>query len=231
LQTLNLQEARRRISDIDDVFKNTCGWIFDPELQFTDWLQGYIKEPIYWIQGKPGSGKSTAMKFAMTHGRTKELLLENNSTPWIIAGYFFHDRGSTIQKSVKGFLGELLYQLLEQRRDLFPLIIPVSSRPAIKGDGSLLISQIWHVKDIKDALVLIASKVEVDLNLCLFVDALDEHDGNHNDRLSVLSNLRMLTDNEHFRLRLCVAARPEGISDSRSNHVLASPFKTRRDQT
>ena len=64
---------------------------------------------------------------------------------------------------------------------------------------------------MQDALISIACKSVSDVNICIFVDALDEHDGNHRDLLTTLDRLARLTDNRFFRLRLCLAGRQENI--------------------
>jgi hypothetical protein len=61
------------------------------------------------------------------------------------------------------------------------------------------------------ALVAIATNTKEDINLCLFVDALDEHGGNHQELLATLTQITKLGSNPHFRIRLCVASRPENI--------------------
>jgi len=103
--------------EVERAYEKTFLWLFEPGLGFRN-----------WIQGKPGSGKSTAMKFALRHPDTLSLLEAYDSKPWIVAGYFFHDRGKTIQKSVRGFLGELLYQILDRRKDLFYIVLPIFSQ-------------------------------------------------------------------------------------------------------
>ena len=64
---------------ISDNFLTTFQWIYsEPQngsrqwSSFTSWLQG--PENIYWITGKPGSGKSTLMKMLSTDPQTNTLL-------------------------------------------------------------------------------------------------------------------------------------------------------------
>jgi len=53
---------------IADTHRGTFEWIYrDPEVESEPW-SNYVKwlgsvEDIYWITGKPGSGKSTLMKY------------------------------------------------------------------------------------------------------------------------------------------------------------------------
>jgi hypothetical protein len=56
--------------EVERAYEKTFLWLFEPNLGFRDWLRGVIIDPPYWIQGKPESGKSTAMKFALRHPDT-----------------------------------------------------------------------------------------------------------------------------------------------------------------
>ena len=227
LESLNFANARRRTEMVEEAFSETYQWIFDPNFGFRDWLKGEDIRSKYWIQGKPGSGKSTLMKFAIVHPLKRNVLEQYNRSHWVVAAYFFHDRGTEVQKSITGFLREILYQILRQRRSLFPLIYPLfrpnrpsSSIPGIGLDGGKedilkqnddQINYNWSPSVLQDALFSIACKSVVDVNICIFVDALDEHDGNHRDLLSTLDRLTRLTGNKFFRLRLCLAGRQENI--------------------
>lgn len=62
---------------------------------------------------------------------------------------------------------------------------------------------------MQDALIAIASSAAFYSNICIFIDALDEHDGNHRDLLSTLDHLTSLSDNKFFHLRSCMAGRQE----------------------
>ncbi|KAL2044714.1 hypothetical protein N7G274_002488 [Stereocaulon virgatum] len=219
LESLNSAEARNRVQAVEVAYVETYNWLFDRKLGLCDWLEGRTPNSIFWIQGKPGSGKSTVMKHLMNHHKTRELLGTYHGSPWLVAGYFFHDRGTLIQKSVKGFLGEILYQILRQRKELFPSMYTVFSRlyeicdalDPVKGTNRRASINDWSIGSLQEALISVGSKANYDVNVCLFVDALDEHDGNHRELLSTLSRLSQLPENPFFRLRLCLAGRPENI--------------------
>ena len=153
------------------------------------------------------------MKFIMHHSLTCKLLERYHKSSWVIAGYFFHDQGTVVQKSAQRFLQELLYQLLRQRKGLFLSIYPqflrLDETHNLKDPKGL--AEAWTIGELKESLLRIVSQSTSDMNVCLFVDALDEHNGNHRDLLPILSRLTQLTNNTFFRLLLCLAGRPENV--------------------
>ncbi|ERF76557.1 hypothetical protein EPUS_05830 [Endocarpon pusillum Z07020] len=214
LRSLNYSEARVRFQNVEPAYEKTYKWLFHDRLGLTDWLQGKTRSSMFWLRGKPGSGKSTAMKFIMTHPLTRELLEKYHLKSWIVAGYFFHDRGTSAQKTAVSFLREILYQILLDRRDLFGVVYPVfkqleenQSLTGVSADAVIS----WSISQLEAALELIGVRSTVDVNLCLFVDALDEHDGKHRELLSTLTRLARLTSNPLFRMRLCVSGRPDNV--------------------
>jgi hypothetical protein len=112
---LDSPELNFRIDQIEDPFQNTFKWIFDvPE--FSDWLQEGSE--LFWIRGKPGSGQSTLMKFIYRSMETWEILHNWRTTSQEIkAGFFFHYRGTAIQKSFEGVLRSLITQILALHYD------------------------------------------------------------------------------------------------------------------
>jgi hypothetical protein len=108
LSYLDVKEARQRRKDVDEAYSGTYDWIFSDEIGRTNFLSGKQQGSTYRIQGLLGSGKYTAMKFALEDERLNWNLLEYNSDPWVITSYFFHDRGTSLtQKSIEGFLKEV----------------------------------------------------------------------------------------------------------------------------
>ena len=215
LKSLHSDEARSRFEDIEPAYYKTYNWLFDHQVGFEDWLEGKNSSNIYWIQGKPGSGKSTVMKFAINHPLTRKLLSKYTDNFWVVAGFFFHDRGTAMQKSAEGFLREVLYQMIHHQKQLFALIYPIFAKileqKGQSTDRSQFLADGWTMKVLRDALELIGRKSTNEVNICLFVDALDEHDGNHRELVLMLRSMAQLTENPAFRVRLALAGRPENV--------------------
>jgi len=83
LSRLHFVRLEDRYRLISPTYRNTLAWLFeDTGLQgqhqvndsstFVQWLHSDNK--LYWISGRPGSGKSTLMKFLCHHQKTKEHL-------------------------------------------------------------------------------------------------------------------------------------------------------------
>ena len=215
LESLHSPEAQTRFEDIEPAYSTTYNWLFDHQVGFEDWLEGKNKSNTYWIQGKPGSGKSTLMKYAINHHLTRKLLSKYNDNIWVVAGFFFHDRGTTVQKSAEGFLREVLYHLIHHQKQLFVLIYPIFARILEKRaqsiDSSRSLIDEWTLGVLRDALELIGRESTNEVSVCLFVDALDEHYGNHRELILMLRSIAQLTNNPAFRVRLALAGRPENV--------------------
>ncbi|CAH0047656.1 unnamed protein product [Clonostachys solani] len=106
-----------RIDSIQDPFQNTFKWIFDmPE--FSDWL--IHGTGLFWIHGKPGSGKSTLMKYITRSRQTQELLHDwTTGALEVQASFFFHYRGTALQKSFEGIMRSLILQILSAHSESF----------------------------------------------------------------------------------------------------------------
>ncbi|KAI0140697.1 hypothetical protein BJ166DRAFT_108575 [Pestalotiopsis sp. NC0098] len=187
LKTLNDPAARERVQGVNQVSQTnprSFEWLFTDQVPFSRWLQDDTDEfgPLFWITGRPGSGKSTLMRFALEDTRTLELLPESSGEP---VAYFFHLRGkSTTQKSLKGMLKELLYQLLRQFPQFFDLISPIYRRNVMKLDPPE-----WDLSSLMGGLMQIpqiASKSGTTrVRVFLFVDALDENENRHENEILV----------------------------------------------
>jgi hypothetical protein len=110
------------LGQIDENFGHTFDWAYDDSsVGLTQWLRKGTG--IFWISGKPGSGKSTLMKFLLNNPRTEELIHNwKSKSSQIIANFFFHHRGTLLQKSMDGLMRSLLSQLLEREPALWPII-------------------------------------------------------------------------------------------------------------
>ena len=235
LESLGNSERRRRVDQVGDPYEGTLKWLFDPKVGFLGWLGGLQQAgtpDFFWIQGKPGSGKSTLMKYALAANKTRELLAMADPGTWHLVPFFFHDRGSSIQKSISGLLQELLYRLVEANEKLLAFIptrlmqryltrniaathVSMLPRRHSKNKGPVDVHQdpssaeTWLVDELQEGLTAITGQDEVPLNVLFFIDALDEHEGNHRDLISVIRNSFIPMGASIVNVKLCLASRPD----------------------
>lgn len=198
-----------RIAEVREAHEKTFHWVFDPDVvDFSTWLRHFEPsglQPIYWIKGKPGSGKSTLMKFAMRDARMSDFLASDGDHDWAIAAFFFHDRGSMKQKSLVGMLQELLLSILQQSPELLRFVIP-PFRHLVHLQRST--APTWDFAALKSAFLAIVEQREISARICLIVDALDEHEGDNELLASLLKTLAEKADQDEVRLKVCLASRP-----------------------
>ncbi|KAJ4297976.1 hypothetical protein N0V90_005875 [Kalmusia sp. IMI 367209] len=224
LETLQFTGMDDRYERIIDAHRQTFEWMFvrltdragvdRPEIgqdatvsdgynshiqwdSFMEWLHEGV--PLYWCTGKPGSGKSTLMKFLYNDPRTYEGLSNwLGDHPLIKAGFFFWNSGTKMQMSRMGLLQSLLYQCLEARMDLISDVFPKRWKKHTLFGGDLA-PLTWG--ELTCALRALVDRT--DLHFLFFIDGLDEFD----EEPSELAEF-VLTLSASPNIKLCVASRP-----------------------
>ncbi|KAK3402308.1 hypothetical protein B0T20DRAFT_136590 [Sordaria brevicollis] len=119
LRTLSFSSLDSRRNEISVVHLETGDWIFErPEFQ--DWRDGTnnpAHNRVLWIKGHPGTGKSTIMKHILKY--CEEVFKDH-----IVASYFFHARGDSLQKTPLGLLRSLTFQLLDNHEPSYQRFLP-----------------------------------------------------------------------------------------------------------
>ncbi|RDW89694.1 hypothetical protein BP6252_01726 [Coleophoma cylindrospora] len=177
LDSLYVAEVNLRVHEVEQPFQHTFDWAWtDRNLTLQAWLQN--KNDNCWIKGKPGSGKSTLMKYlydeSSTYPEAQLAMCGSPSTTarWIRIGFFFHNRGSYMQKSLEGLLHSIIHQLLTEERRLAEIVQPIfQQRPHKSGTFQ------WTLMELQEALSAILEQNIRTIHIAFFLDALDEYNG------------------------------------------------------
>ena len=112
------------------------------------------------------------MKFLYTDERTQQLLSHRREGASVIsAWFFFHGRGSGVQRSFEGLLHSVLHQILSTSAELADIVYPLYVEgPKTQGER-------WSLHYLRRALDLVLRQDRFPVRLFLFLDALDEYEG------------------------------------------------------
>lgn len=213
LQSLTFDTRPVRHEQIAAAHERTFAWAFDTGTEekngssFGEWLeQG---NGIYWISGKPGSGKSTLMKFIADSPITSQLLGKwAKSSKLIIASHYFWLSGTGMQKSYQGLFQTLLY-------DIFRQMPPLIRQTCADRWTSSQPGEPWSLSELREAVSHIARNNSA-LRFCLFIDGMDEYDGNHDSQTQLCQALKDLAKSENFKL--CLSSRPWNVFEEAFGH-------------
>ncbi|KAM7222960.1 hypothetical protein V8F06_001516 [Rhypophila decipiens] len=201
LSSLHYTKRHFRHEAIPKAHQQTFGWVFtsqdDAHLGGGNLLKWFRKgSGIFWVSGKPGSGKSTFLKFVAEDPRTLTALKEWGDGKSVgLASHYFWAAESSLQKSQEGLLRSILYEILEQVPSLIPKVTPQRWGSAINRT-TLAINNGKRQLDV----------VDLPDKFCIFVDGLDEYTGDHSKLCQTLEHLA-----ETRNVKICVSSRPWNI--------------------
>lgn len=168
---------------------------------FGQWLR--TGDKIYWVSGKPGSGKSTLMSFLLRDARTQRHLNEW-SPDTLILSHFLLSSGYSLQRNTRGTYFSLLHQILDDdsKHDSVLLSSLASRFPRISSKN---VPDDWPQWELKE--IAFAATKESKRAICVFIDGLDEivpseTEGGHIE--SLLRSLERIP-----KLKLCLSSQPE----------------------
>ncbi|KAK2746828.1 hypothetical protein FQN57_002870 [Myotisia sp. PD_48] len=222
LETLFFREWNARETRIEMV--DGAEWLSSHE-EYLKWRDN-PSSSFLWIEGKPGSGKSTLSKQIAqklnrgrrTHNRqassdtTSEIQYSYASGPQdyhdpIVAEFYFSFRGGISETSHELMLRSIVYQIWSQNQKLF-LILRDRYRERKRGSSNNAGNQpMWRYEDLKSALNSL-HRINFPLNVFIVLDGMDESDDfQRKDVLCFLS--RLAAKSSDCIIKVSVASRPE----------------------
>ena len=206
IDSMRFSLMNARYASIQDPHSGTFNWIFNEKNGKWDSLTEFLSgnQQLYWIHGKPGSGKSSLMKFLCTAPQTSVALrhlvrnLGQKSDCSVVLRHFFWLSGTEDQRSGKGLWASLLNQLLDHQQELLCLL--TSKLPEIQRKRDF---DDWSLKELREALEI---AIEISGSyFCIFIDGVDEI--NQPEALHILEHIRILGMDKN--VKICISSRPE----------------------
>src|SRR5271170_7789501 len=197
LDSLRFDQIDARHATIKPAHAKTCKWLLSRS-EYQDWLDpkklsnhhGFL-----WIKGKPGTGKSTIMKFAFANA--KKTMMDTT-----VISFFFNARGEELEKSTLGMYRSLLLQLLSKLPHLQSVFDPLGSTVS-----SNIGSHRWNIESVKRLFRGAIEKFGQGYLTC-FIDALDECEEDHvREMVAFFRDLGGLAVSTEFRFRVCFSSR------------------------
>ncbi|CAF3624137.1 unnamed protein product [Fusarium graminearum] len=156
---------------------------------------------LYWVSGKPGSGKSFFMKFIEKDERTTAKLQRWRPQCRIISHYLWKP-GSHDQRSLKGVVCSLLHQILQDEKAI--ALRHLREAPALSHKYH---ASDWDIEDAKKLLFNVLGRST--RPYLILIDGLDELSKPHYGMKVVFQFLDGLARME--KVKVCVSSRPEPI--------------------
>lgn len=228
LESLRFHRQPERHTLIPKAHQQTFSWILNPSRtdyearQLYTWLQKKDRG-IFWVSGKPGSGKSTLMKFVADNEETKRVLSAwSDGKKLIVASYYFWWSGTALQKSQEGLLRTLLYSIFQQCPDLIRLArdgLRASSDSSSLEEAETGASRSWTTEELHSVIKTVASQPDLPVKFCFFIDGLDEYDGDHKEICDIFKVLVK----ESSGIKMCLSSRPWNVFEqalgNKSNRI------------
>ncbi|KAK5939617.1 hypothetical protein PMZ80_007996 [Knufia obscura] len=201
--SLRFPEIGARANQIRETHRGTFNWAIrstnqEPISILADWISS--SQSVFWVSGKPGSGKSTFMKFLSSHTDILQHLASHfRSNDILILRFYFWLYGEEVQRSLSGCLCTLLH-------DIFRADDEIAREYVLRNRGvvSHKSTEDWSNAQLVDAIVWSLNTTQK--KGCIFLDGLDEFDktAELRDILDLVDTLSQLPD-----FKLCISSRQE----------------------
>lgn len=226
LDTIWFRSMNERRDEVTNPCSGTYEWPFGSSGNHGAWsnLHEWLEQGsgIYWICGKPAAGKSTLMRHLLNHKKTMTSLEKWSSGSELrVRSFFFRYAGIQEQRSHAGLVRALLHGILKSGND--PLkadnaVVKLDNKP-VKPDAALVkeaLPNMWREAfdlgldelslpssvEIRQAFAVLGSQA-CKAKFCIFIDGLDEYDGDYMDGIALLQRLAA-----NCNVKIIVSSRP-----------------------
>jgi NACHT domain len=174
------------------------------------WLED--DKPFLHVFGKPGSGKSTLMKFLRNHFSTGEhLKVWAGDNELIIASFFFWKSGTRLQRSLEGLLRSLLHSILAACPELISTVLPTQWEETEDMYHYAISTAVSGAQELERSFEYLmgASGAFENHRLAFFIDGLDEFEpGQISQRYGpLLQTLLRWSSMQNGKVKICVSSR------------------------
>ncbi|ORX93464.1 hypothetical protein BCR34DRAFT_239446, partial [Clohesyomyces aquaticus] len=259
MDSLGFPHMYTREDAIASAHKGTFGWIMGRQTSkvnrwagctFMEWLQQDGPDhTMFWLSGKPASGKSTLMKYIHTEERYRleELLRQwtQSVKPLIVGFYFSAESENNLGRTREGLLRALLHQILTQCQEMRSAVLRKKLEMQDWTLGSYIrpSSVAWTWKELQDMFRIALSGVHTEKHIYIFADGLDEYhavdnsgkpiqtdddaDARFEGHGEVAELFLGLANNPH--LKICVASRSQQPFDDLFQHITSKKLRLRME--
>ena len=190
LESLKFKQMDDHYLTLKSAYANTCQWLFERS-EYMDWLDPSKRSAnngVLWIKGKPGAGKSTLVKCAVQY-------TQGHSEAATVIFFFFHARGSALERSTEGMYRSLLTQLVGKITRLQGVLGRQGQREK------------WAVELLRSLFCEAIMALGTDPSIC-YIDALDECDNDEvKDMIETFEELTELAAARGIEFRVCFSSR------------------------
>ncbi|KAK4185300.1 hypothetical protein QBC35DRAFT_389789 [Podospora australis] len=216
LAALRYKEMDYRHYAIHDAHTETFEWVFGTRSPHEDsadnkaisslaqWMKS--DDPaldIFGVTGKPGSGKSTLMKYLIRSPETTLALQKwaDDREIMVLSSYFWNS-GIVMQMNLMGLLRTLLHGALSQHRSFAAVLFPDRLRTHRFLGSPAAWQDPWTQDELQHCLRNLVEMARKTMNVVFFVDGLDEFKGHPREILDFLESLR------GSNTKICISSRP-----------------------
>ncbi|PON26759.1 kinesin [Trichoderma gamsii] len=199
----SLQFDNTRYDKITKEHEGSFGWIWSHD-EYKTWSASDTSRLLY-IQGKPGSGKSTLMKYFNQNLLLKEPAAQRS----IVARFFYSFRDGELQRSHYNMLLSILYEILYQDEGFFYHHCQAEYRAHRHSEPHFK----WSYDSLKRTLKSLQD-YRTNKRYYLTIDAIDESE--EKDRREILGLLfDLCSETKHSVVKIFMASRPVAQLEAR----------------